>query len=295
MPIVPKLSKKLIPALAVLILALLAGLVIRLTLQVDQQASARALNRDITELERYTTQLAYTVSQFASQARHQTTSGDFLSAFMQPNAFDLRLNSVYLILHDGTYYRFNDGNPAQHYLITLDDTDAAARPASLLATSIWHYYFGAERSLNWRLWSDPLQDSMLLLTLPVHTAIGSSRQLLAISFDPAQWLAVLGPDVNLAVLEQERLIAGPPERHGNGSASTIRSGASWTGTELTFQRWHQTQPMRYLYLGLAITALLILLLKLRYGAQRRQNQSRTSQGLSRPASESPDLSQHDHL
>jgi len=276
MPIVTYPSKKLITALAVLTLALLAVLVARLDLQGHQKASARALEQDITRLEHYTTQLAYAVSQFASQARNQTTSGDFLSAFMQPGAFDLPINSVYLILADGTYYRFNAGNPAQHYLITQDDTDAAARPASLLRTPIWHYYFGAERSLNWRLWLDPGQDSMLLLTLPVQTDIGIGRQLLAISLDPAQWLAVLGPDVNLAIVAQEQLIVAPSDRH-NG-ASTIRTSTSWTGKELIFQRWHQTQPMRYLYLGLAVTALLTLVLKRLFTAHKRQNLGRTTQG-----------------
>ncbi|WP_320826839.1 hypothetical protein [Reinekea sp.] len=236
-------------------------MLIRLDLQANQHKAVRALEQDMIGLERYTAHLAYTVSQFANQARQHTSSGDFLSAFMQPGAFDLPLNSAYLILDDGTYYRFNGGNPVQHFLITQDDTDAAARPASLLITPIWRYYFGAERSLNWRLWLDPVQDSMLFLTLPVQTDVASARQLLAISFDPAQWLAVLGPGVNLAILEQDRLLAAPPKSHS--SANTIRSGASWIGPKLTFQRWHPINPMRYLYLGLAVTALVILLFKLR--------------------------------
>ena len=267
MPVAAYYLTKIPPLFAVVLLAIL---LVKLDFLTERTASAHALDAQLVRLEQVTNNLAFAVSQLVGHTQKQTNGADLVSHLMQPGSFELALNSAYLLLADGTYYRFNGGNPVQHYLVTQDDTDAAARPLSLVGTSIWRYYFDAERRLDWRIWPDPFNRSLLVLTLPVATDISSRPQLLAISFEPAQWLAALGPKLNLAIRVQEDILYDTSDYPSQVTALVATVG--WSDPALSFQHWHRAQPWRYLYIGLAVSALLMLIIKLIETPQRQLQQ-----------------------
>jgi diguanylate cyclase (GGDEF)-like protein len=86
------------------------------------------------------------------------------------NKLDKKLSflDVNLILGDGTYYGLTSGNPAQNYLVTLDDTDYASAPRSLDQEEFWQTYFVAYTDNVSSIWPSPFHENALIFTTRLH-------------------------------------------------------------------------------------------------------------------------------